>query len=160
MQKNLFNILYNPGSINTCGDGVRVPDYQPDHEELAAQDQILLKQLEEVVLANTEVHIEQQLRALYRQMIVGMSSGLRLVVLREFNKFIQRTTLKHERAKPLFHLCLQIIIEFKNQINGQNPSHGFIGKNEWVELERSLFFLAQWESKLGIQMEEMVLGAG
>lgn len=159
MKNKLSDVLYNPGSINTCQDKdlEQSQEYQTPPQDLNESDYELLKRLEELIIAEGESHIDQKLISFYNQLFSGINPGIRPTIIKEFNNYLHRTSLKHPNSTQLFHQCLQIIIEFKNQIDKQNPAQACISKEEWIELERALFFLTQWEYKLGIKIEEMVL---
>ncbi|MBF0104843.1 MAG: hypothetical protein HQM16_05905 [Deltaproteobacteria bacterium] len=159
MKNKLLDILYNPGSINTCQE--TEADYQNlSHQNTVDLNQVdydLLQKLEGLVVADTEEQINHGMLSFYDQLFNGMSSGLRPTMLKEFNNFLNRTTKRYPSSRRLFNQSLKIVIELKNQIDKQNPSQAFIAKEEWVELERALFYLTQWEYKLGIKIEDMVL---
>lgn len=151
MKKQITDILYNPGSVQTCHQ-----DRQVSYIGLEDRDTEVLKVFETLVVASHEVSVEQGLEQLQQEMLAGVSSGMRLIILREFNSFLERVGEIYKQSASLFETSLQTILMFKALIDSQDTQHSSMAQEEWIELERSLYLLSQWED--GLQVEQGLSG--
>lgn len=152
MNKNLKDILYNSGSINSCAVDCEVQEgfgLEAVAIHLTDKDYHLLGLLEDLIQENRVEGLEEKLLLFCKSLSDGMSVGLGSMILMEFNRILMRLTKLYPQSKHLYYECLQVIVEFKNQIDEQMHGHGMMNQKDWIELETSLYYLANWEDGLG-----------
>ena len=150
MSKRLVNILYRNDSIDICHPSSGDECSSTDKETSLAMSEVdyqMLLCLEDLILASQETQVISRLLAFYRQLHLEVSMGMRAIMLREFNKFLQRVSKKFTRSHTLYRSCLQVVIEFKNQMDGRQ---GIMNQEEWIELEKSIYLLSAWENECKI----------
>ncbi|OVE80537.1 hypothetical protein BVY03_06150 [bacterium K02(2017)] len=159
MKSKILDILYNSGSINTCSENFEPESFIDPSQQLDFHDADtkMLHKFEAMLLSKQENKLLNKSKEFYEQFKLGINTGLRQVLLKEFNRLLEKTSKSHALSQPIFNQFLKIIIEFKNQVESHNSTQGAINKEEWVGLEHSLFLLTKWETQLGINTEEMIL---
>lgn len=144
----ITDILYNPGSIHTCGPSETLPS-RGFVDKLAGDDYDLLYRLEEIVQGDLESKLESDLFSFHLALTEGLDPQLSRLILREFNRFLTRASVVYKHNTNLLTHALHIVKEIKNQIDNQSKS--FMAQDEWVELEKSIYFLSAWEEGLASQ---------
>lgn len=143
MKKNLVNILYNPGSVSSVKPSL-VPESLEEAVHSLDRDYHILEVLEELVVANNRSEIKKRLETFRESLDHGISVSIQKMVLKEFNTFLSRTMKKYVECGTLFQLCVETVIEIKKHMN---EKQGILGKDAWVELERSIYLLSSWENR-------------
>ncbi len=141
----ITDILYNPGSIHTCGPSESMPS-RGLVDKLAGDDYDLFYRLEEIVQGDLESKLESDLFAFHLALTEGVDSQISCLILREFNRFLSRAVGVYQHNTNILTHALHIVKEIKNQIDAQSKS--FMGQDQWVELEKSIYFLSAWEEAL------------
>jgi len=154
MTKKIKDLLYDPTAIHSCDVKNEQNFAETALDQLGEHDCLLLNRLEEVVLQYDEKEIIIKLMMFHQQLLEGISMNMRSIMLKEFNGFLGRTAEQYFYSQKLYQECLQIIIEFKNQMTGRSHAQGIISQTEWVELERSLSLLSVWDERLSISANQ------
>lgn len=139
MKNKMKDLLYNPGSIATAGESLEELPNQLGQAELA-----ILDSLENLVLAHTE---QEALLALKRFEIClaenGQTLKLRQLILSEFNRVIKRLSKLFPNHDILSSVALSATSQFRQ--TSFNSGSGIIDQSEWVELERVIVTLTEWQ---------------
>ncbi|HLD44242.1 MAG TPA: hypothetical protein VJC18_02305 [bacterium] len=163
MSKHIINMLYNPGSISTAGTGQGTDDQETrvlltgnnlsTCTSLGHRDYHQLEELEALVQADDEMGILSRLRSLKEQLRDGMATELRPVLLKEFNQYMSHALQHHPKSQRIFQNSLEVILTIKKDIDDSPQTNGYISQLEWVELERSVYCLSEWEDGMKSNQE-------
>lgn len=142
MTKDLLDILYNPGSVQTC---VAQDRCESRVAELTEADHDLLKDFEELALADDEVDLIENLKIFADKLSSTRSGTLVTILLREFNLFLKRTASHYADDRDLYTQSFKTIMIFKACLDEISAETGCLTQSDWIELEKSLYVLAVWE---------------
>lgn len=147
MNKEIYDILYNPSSISSCYENPAAEDH-PGNEvhDLSIKQNLYLRLLDQLALVRDEELAKASVLGLYREVLLGVPPDLRAFVLNGFNMSLKRFEVRFARSKSLFDQCLQLVIEMKAQVDREDKLQGMMTPAEWVELEKSICHLTRWES--------------
>lgn len=147
MNKEIYDILYNPSSISSCYENPAAEDHPGgETHDLSAKQNLYLKLLDQLALVRDEELAKAAVLSLYREVLLGVPPDLRAFILNGFNMSLKRFEVRFARSKSLFDQCLQLVIEMKAQIDREDKLQGMMTPGEWVELEKSICHLTRWEN--------------
>jgi len=143
MKKDLVKILYQPTGLHTCRDSSEATIQT--RVFLSHEEHDLLEIFERLIQSTKEIEIEQNLLEFHDKMIYSLESPLRYTLLKEYNGLLERFVANYGQSYTLFRQSLRVILQFKNAMtNEQSPEH-YATQAEWIELERSLYLLCEWD---------------
>jgi hypothetical protein len=147
MNKEIYDILYNPSSVSSCYENPAAEDHPGEAtHDLSTKQNLYLKLLDQLALVRDEELAKGAVLALYREVLLGVPPDLRAFILNGFNTSLKRFEVRFAKSKALFDQCLQLIIEMKAQIDREDNLQGMMTPAEWVELEKSICHLTRWEN--------------
>jgi len=117
-------------------------------QEVSMNDSIdldILGQFEGLMQAKEEADISEKLIRFTRLLECGVSGVFLSQMMREFNLFLNRTALRYPDSKKLFCLSLGAVIDLKKQMDLHPQGGGGLSPLDWVEVEKALFCLSEWE---------------
>jgi hypothetical protein len=152
MAKEIINILYNPGSMSTSGTGRNMYSQENlAHTTTYAKgsqiDLQMLESLEKLVQSSNEQEIVISLLEFKGSLVLGASIEMRPTILREFNNYLSHVYHNHKNSLTIFQQSLEVILEFKAQIDNLEQPRGYVSQSEWIELERAVYCLSVWEDQ-------------
>lgn len=147
MSKSLTEILYNPSSINSVGNQEIDFDYydqnNKDHWELISNliHEIQLNDLVERSIYNKMVQIK-------RHLISGISLESRIIFCKEYSGLVRYLASKYNHSAEIFQACLKTTVLLKELVDQRPQKQGQLSQQEWVELEKLIYILSNWESQI------------
>lgn len=154
MSKRLVQVLYNPGSISSVGSNTPAPD-EPMHSGSVlvslknTNANILLGLVESLRLDQyIEKESYQKLIRIKKQLMGPLDMATRVVFLQNFNGAISNLANRFGTHADLFQACVQVISMAKEIIEKEPQPFGTDSRQEWVNLEKAIYHLSQWEGQL------------
>ena len=153
MSKKLMQILYNPGSINSVGAESSLteePGSNLIHLTLKGADDGSLSELvESLVLGETATkQTYHQLSQIKKILVSPLSFQTRLNFLESFNVALPHLANRFSAQMEIFQACVQTITLLRDVIEEKPQPNGGDSRHEWVEMEKAVFHLSQWENQV------------
>lgn len=151
MKTGLIQLLYNPGSITTCGaneEAPTIPYSKTEVVKLNQNDEKLLSALEVMITAGDEKNTAKTIKKFGQELEGNVSPGLVPVVLGEFNKYMARLSERFSLSRHVYLRCLGVVMVFRRHIELSSSANGCVIRENWVELEKAFYLLSVWEARV------------
>ena len=139
-------MIYNPSALGA----VNFPEESltPPLEAYNNQSVELFADLKRRVLhEQNEAHLLRKISQLelFFQDPVDLNS--RPSLFKEMNDLITVMQKRHGKNLQVFHAIFRAVTALKNQVDSR-PQTGYLSQLEWVELEKAVYHLCDWEDQL------------
>lgn len=141
MDQKMKDLLFNSSSMITTS---HEPSEQNLSPELNQHELNILEAMEKLVMATSHAEIQQGFLYLDDALLTsGTHLRLRDLVLGEFNRVLKRLSRLFPGDHTLIQKAMSLTSKFKELASRQQ---GTCSSREWVELERLVLTLIDWES--------------
>lgn len=149
-KSDIIKILYNPSSLCSVksGDGWTNPSYlansYPESEESLQMISTILREpgAREKIMVN--------LARLNKLMRKEIPLSFRPELFKEVNELTKTLAGRYPQDKQVFQACFEALTTLKEQIDRYPQNMGALSEMEWVELEKVVYLLCDWEDGLEV----------
>ena len=154
MSQKLVELLYNPSSLNSITDqslelATNPANLNSGNGTTKISNQDIQKQFDHLIQAGlTEKETLGFLFHLKSVLLEELNPSNRVATLEELNLILATFSSRFNSSIDIFQACVQTVTFIKENVDQlPNPS-GSESRKEWVQLERAIYYLAQWEGQL------------
>lgn len=168
MPQHWTKIIYNLSSLNSsAGKALATPDNfgediqpfhfhresllknkHPRHSYLVGDhDYQILKNLKTLKTLEDEKQTLHTIHSIKEKMD-SLSENSRLEAFQSLNNALTALQKRHQSSPKIFYHCLEILIRLKRLMAQTRLSANDQTKKEWIELEKAIYFLQNWEEQL------------
>jgi len=151
MNKKLTDILYNPSDLCTVysqsfATAENTNQREMDHNDLTSR---IFEKLTAVVHGiQNRSHIIKELTQLSKYMHFEIPKIARPTVFEKLNEALSALKITYHADKDVYLLCFEITTLFKTQIDKDSQGTQEFSEKEWVELEKCVYLLCDWEDEV------------
>lgn len=147
MSKRLTRLIYNPSSLHSFSNANATN--QRDSEQANTCAEKALEILDDLLLNQQhEKKIFEKLIIFKRYLIDTPATVDRFILMQEFNLTLQYLRNHHGYSFEIFNCCVQVAKMFKDSLDEKIQEQKELIKCEWIEIERLIFELTQWDELL------------
>lgn len=148
LSQNFGNLIVVPSSVATAGFVERVPTGKPG---LPASESLMLLTQGVVDRLAQQESVVEELILIKRHLSQPLPRADRLEIFRRLNLILGAFFALSEGSPEIFRHCFEIMTHIKEQIDTEPQSDAELAEEEWVEFEKSVYLLSDWEDQIFLQ---------